>query len=67
MPRFADRYGRITFFKWAMVLSTGLYGVLMVSSSFTLNLVSILLLGFLASIRNGIGWPYLLETVPKSD
>lgn len=67
VPSYADKFGRVRLFKFGLTLSTVLFGVIIVSNQFLVTLVSLALLGALASLRSGVGWPYLLETVPKKD
>ena len=67
MPRLSEIYGRARFFKFAMALNTLMFTVLMFSRSYALTLTSIFIVGFFTSMRTGIGWPYLLELVPKRD
>jgi MFS family permease len=66
MPRLSEIYGRAKFFKFAMALNTIMFSILMFSRSYALNLFSIFVVGFFTSMRTGVGWPYLLELVPKS-
>lgn len=67
VPSYADKYGRVWFFKFGMVVNTILFAVLILSRSYILTLVTIAVLGFFSSFRTGVGWPYLLEVVPKQD
>lgn len=66
MPRLSELYGRAKFFKFSMALNMLMYSILMFSRSYSLNLISIFIVGFFTSMRTGIGWPYLLELVPKA-
>lgn len=67
MPSFADKYGRVMFFRFAMVLNTVMFTCVYFSHSYILTLSSIFLVGVFTSLRTGVGWPYLLEMVPKKD
>jgi MFS family permease len=50
-----------------MGLNTLMFTILMFSRSYALTLISIFIVGFFTSMRTGVGWPYLLELVPKKD
>lgn len=50
-----------------MGLNTLMFTILMFSRSYSLTLISIFIVGFFTSLRTGVGWPYLLELVPKKD
>ena len=65
MPKLSDTYGRAGLFRFAMVLHTILYIVIMFSRSFTLTLASVFVTGLFTSLRYGVGWPFLLEIIPS--
>jgi hypothetical protein len=67
MPNFSNTYGRAIFFRFAMVLNMVIFTIVMFSRSYLLTLSSIFLVGFFTSFRTGVGWPYLLEMIPKKD
>ena len=66
MPRLSEIYGRAKFFKFSMALNMLMFSILMFSRSYALNIFSIFIVGFFTSMRTGVGWPYLLELVPKA-
>ena len=65
LPRISDKYGRAPVFRFAMVVHTVLFGIIIVSRSYLLTLFSIFIVGVFTSLRTGVGWPYLLELVPN--
>jgi hypothetical protein len=67
MPGLAETRGRAVFFKFSMYLNLVIFTVVMFSTQYSLTLISILVVGIFTSFRTGVGWPYLLEMVPKKD
>jgi MFS family permease len=65
MPKYSDTHGRLILFKFAMCLTTVTFFIILMSKSYLVTLFSILITGFFTSLRSGVGWPFLLELVPK--
>lgn len=67
MPSLAETRGRHNLFKFSMVLNLGIFTLVFFSTSYMITLFSIGIVGVFTSLRTGVGWPYLLEMVPKKD
>ena len=63
MPQYADRNGRKKYFQYAMIINSFLYIVIMLSTNYTVTLISLLTVGFFTSWRQGVGFPYMIEFV----
>lgn len=65
LPRFSDVYGRLRLFQLSCIVTTIMYVAIMFSKSYMVTLASIFMIGFFASLRVNVGWPYMLELIPK--
>ena len=66
LPRQSDVYGRTKLFRYAMCLTLATFTTIYFSKSYLVTLLAILITGLFTSLRSGVGWPLLLELVPKS-
>lgn len=66
VPRLGDIYGRKQIFAVTMAFSVFLYAILMTTESLNVMILVSGLFGMLTSVRENIGFIYLVELFPKS-
>ena len=64
LPKYADRFGRRSFFILVCLANTILFTLLMICNSMYLMILILFCFGLVSSGRSLVGWMYLMELIP---
>ena len=67
LPKYADRFGRRSFFILICLANTILYTLLMIGNSMYLMMLVLFGFGLVTSGRAVVGWMYMMELIPLND
>jgi MFS family permease len=66
LPQYAETLGKKWLFVYTLIAFCVLSYIITITRSYTVMVISFYWLGFFMGPKTGVGWPYLLELVPKS-